>query len=109
MSINFGPGLHAVAGRAVDTSAYDRWVGRWSRLFVPAVLAAAKVAPGSRVLDVSTGTGEAALMTLPIVGASGLVIGADISHAMLEAARDRLKQPSFWPVAADGQRLPFRD
>jgi ubiquinone/menaquinone biosynthesis C-methylase UbiE len=61
------------------------------------------------VLDVSTGTGEAALMTLPVVGASGLLIGADISPAMLEGARDRLNDPSFWPVAADGQALPFKD
>jgi ubiquinone/menaquinone biosynthesis C-methylase UbiE len=76
---------------------------------VPAVIAAAEVAQGCRVLDVSTGTGEAALMTLPIVGASGLVIGADISPAMLEAARDRLGEPSFWPVSADGQALPFKD
>jgi ubiquinone/menaquinone biosynthesis C-methylase UbiE len=109
MSTNFGSGFHAAPGRAVDTSAYDRYLGRWSRLFVPAVLAAAEVAPGCRVLDVSTGTGEAALMTLPIVGASGLVIGADISPAMLEGARDRLDDPSFWPVAADGQALPFKD
>jgi SAM-dependent methyltransferase len=109
MSINFGPGLHVAAGRAVYTSAYDRWIGRWSRLFVPAVLEAAAVRLGCRVLDVSTGTGEAALMTLPIVGASGLVIGADISPAMLEGARARLNEPLFWPVAADGQALPFRD
>ena len=109
MNTNFGPGLHVAAGRAVDTSAYDRYIGRWSRLFVPAVLAAAEVGPGCRVLDICTGTGEAALMTLPIVGASGLVIGADISPAMLEGARDRLDEPSFWPVAADGQALPFRD
>ena len=109
MSINFGAGFHAAPGRAVDTSAYDRYIGRWSRLFVPAVLAAAEVTLGYRVLDISTGTGEAALMTLPIVGASGLVIGADISPAMVEAARDRLNESSFWPVAADGQALPFRD
>jgi ubiquinone/menaquinone biosynthesis C-methylase UbiE len=109
MKTNFGAGFHAAPGRAVDTSAYDRYIGRWSRLFVPAVLAAAEIAPGYRVLDVSTGTGEAALMTLPIVGASGLVIGADISPAMVEAARDRLNEPSFWPVAADGQALPFAD
>jgi ubiquinone/menaquinone biosynthesis C-methylase UbiE len=76
--------------------------------FVPAVLAAAEVAPGYRVLDISTGTGEAALMTLPIVGASGFVIGADISPPMVEAARDRLNESSFCPVAADGQALPFR-
>jgi ubiquinone/menaquinone biosynthesis C-methylase UbiE len=109
MSINFGSGFHAAPGRAVDTSAYDGYIGRWSRLFVPAVLAAAEIAPGYRVLDISTGTGEAALMALPIVGASGLVIGADISHAMVAAARDRLNEPSFWPVAADGQALPFAD
>jgi ubiquinone/menaquinone biosynthesis C-methylase UbiE len=109
MSTNFGAGFHVAPGRAVDAFAYDRFTGRWSRLFVPAVLAAAEITPGCRVLDVSTGTGEAALMTLPIVGASGLVIGADISPAMLEGARDRLDDPSFWPVAADGQVLPFRD
>jgi ubiquinone/menaquinone biosynthesis C-methylase UbiE len=109
MSTNFGPGFHVAPGRAVDASSYDRFTGRWSRLFVPAVIAAAEVAQGCRVLDVSTGTGEAALMTLPMVGASGLVIGADIAPAMLKAARDRLGGRSFWPVAADGQILPFKD
>jgi ubiquinone/menaquinone biosynthesis C-methylase UbiE len=109
MSAIFGSGLHVAPGRAVDASAYDGWVGRWSRLFVPEVLKAAEVKAGYRVLDVSTGMGEAALMTLPIVGRSGLVIGADISPAMLEGARDRLDEPAFWPVAADGQALPFSD
>ena len=56
MRTNFGPGFHAAPGRAVDTSAYDRYIGRWSRLFVPAVLAAAEIALGYRVLDISTGT-----------------------------------------------------
>jgi hypothetical protein len=37
--VNFGSGLHAAAGRPVDTSAYYQYIGRWSRLFVPAVLA----------------------------------------------------------------------
>src|SRR5262249_43034237 len=62
-----------------------------------------------RVLDVATGTGEAALMALSIVGASGCVIGADIAPAMLAGARARVHVPWFWPVAADGQALPFRD
>jgi ubiquinone/menaquinone biosynthesis C-methylase UbiE len=61
------------------------------------------------VLDVSTGTGEAASMALSIVGTSGLVFGADISPAMVQAARHRLNDRSFWPVAADGQKLAFRD
>jgi ubiquinone/menaquinone biosynthesis C-methylase UbiE len=107
MTSNFGPGLHVASGRPVDISAYDRYIGRWSRLFVPSVLAAAEITAGAKVLDVSTGTGEAALMTFPVVGESGFVIGADIAPAMLRAARDRLNQPSFSLVAADGQALPF--
>jgi len=46
-------------------------------------------------------------MMLPAVGASGVIIGADIAPAMLVAARGRLKDPLFCPVAADGQALPF--
>jgi ubiquinone/menaquinone biosynthesis C-methylase UbiE len=61
------------------------------------------------VLDVATGTGEAALAALSIVGSSGTVIGADIAPEMLEAACVRLGAPSFRPVASDGQALPFRD
>jgi ubiquinone/menaquinone biosynthesis C-methylase UbiE len=109
MSVDFGTGLHVAPGRSVDALAYDRYVGRWSRLFVPSVLAAAEISPGYRILDIATGTGEASLMALPLVGRSGLVIGADISSEMLLGARDRLKDPSFWSVAADGEALPFRD
>jgi SAM-dependent methyltransferase len=38
-----------------------------------------------------------------------LVVGADISLAMLKAACTRLAGGSFLPVVADGQALPFRD
>ena len=109
MTPKFEPGLHVTAGRPVDISAYDSYIGRWSRLFVPAVLTAAEVVVGAKVLDVAAGTGEAALMACPIVGTSGIVIGADIAPAMLRAARVRLNQSSFGPVAADGQALPFSD
>jgi ubiquinone/menaquinone biosynthesis C-methylase UbiE len=109
LSANLAPGLHVPAGRPADVSAYEGWTGRWSRLFVPAVVSAANVAPGSRVLDVCTGTGEAALGMLPIIGESGILIGVDIAPAMVTAARSRLKNRAFVPVAADGQRLPFKD
>jgi len=107
--MSLDPGFHAPSGQVVDGAAYDCWVGRWSRLFVPIVLSAAGVMPNQRVLDVSTGTGEAALAALPIVGTSGMLVGADIAPAMLEGARKRLNNPDFHPVAADGQALPFRD
>ena len=109
MSCGLGPGFHAPAGKSVDSLAYERWTGRWSRMFVPMAIAAAQVASGDLVLDVSTGTGEAALVALQAIGASGLVIGVDIAPAMLTGARERLNDPSFWPVAADGQALPFKD
>jgi ubiquinone/menaquinone biosynthesis C-methylase UbiE len=105
--VNFAPGMHVAPDQAANVLAYDRWVGRWSRLFVPAVISAAEIAPDQRVLDVSTGTGEAASSALPAVGASGVVIGADIAPAMLFGARERLRNPLFCPVAADGQALPF--
>jgi SAM-dependent methyltransferase len=103
------PGFHARAGKPVDSLAYERWTGRWSRLFVPLVIAAAQVAPGDRILDVSTGTGEAAHAALQAIGSSGMVVGVDIAPAMLTSARKRLNDPAFWPVAADGQALPFQD
>jgi len=109
MMTQLAPGFHVRPGRAVDVSAYDQFTGRWSRLFVPLVLGAADVQPGDRVLDMCTGTGEAAVAIVPVIGASGQLIGADIAPAMLESARDRLKQQAFLPVAADGQALPFAD
>jgi SAM-dependent methyltransferase len=106
MAKDFGAGFHVAPGSDVDVQAYEAWTGRWSRLFVPSVLAAARIVPGSRVLDVSTGTGEAARLALPL---AGFVVGADISPAMLRAARGRLQAPRFLPAGADGQALPFRD
>src|SRR5262245_16998021 len=109
MSASFGRGLHAGAGRAVSLSAYDRYLGRWSRLTVPDILAAAEIKPGHCVLDVASGTGEAASMAIPIVGSAGFVVGADISVEMLKSARVRLDEPWYSPVNADGQALPFKD
>lgn len=109
MMTKLAPGFHVRPGHAVDASTYDQFTGRWSRLFVPLVLGAADVQAGDRVLDVSTGTGEAAVAILAVIGASGYVTGVDIAPAMLESARGRLKNHAFLPVAADGQALAFPD
>jgi demethylmenaquinone methyltransferase/2-methoxy-6-polyprenyl-1,4-benzoquinol methylase len=47
----------------------------------------ARVGPGSRVLDVATGTGDLALELARRVGGSGEVVGSDFSEAMLARAR----------------------
>jgi len=109
MKTERAPGFHVRPGHAVDASAYEQFTGRWSRLFVPLVLEAADVQPGDQVLDMCTGTGEAAVAIASAIGPSGRLIGADIAPPMLECARDRLNEPTFLPIAADGQALPFAD
>src|SRR5262249_5273294 len=109
MSVNFGPGFHAALGASVNRSAYDRYTGLWSRLFVPDVLAAAEITTSHRVLDVATGPGEAASVALSQIGTSGLVIGVDISAGMLDAATTRFANRRFYSVLGDGQMLPFAD
>jgi SAM-dependent methyltransferase len=61
------------------------------------------------LLDVASGTGEAASMAIQVVGSNGSVVGADISLEMLKSARIRLDGSSFSVVNADGQALPFKD
>jgi len=109
IAVRFGPGFRSQIGKPIDRSAYDQYLGVWSRLFVPSALAAAEITGGDRVLDVATGPGEAASLALAQVGSSGLVVGADISMAMLEAAQKRLVDERFQAVMTDGQALPFAD
>ena len=40
MKASLAPGLHVAPGQAANALAYDGWVGRWSRLFVPMVITA---------------------------------------------------------------------
>ena len=90
-------------------SAYDRLTGRWSRLYVPAVLDAAGVGPDSSVLDVATGTGDAALSAAGRVGPNGRVIGVDLSIPMLREAQGKASQGPVEFIACDAQKLPFGD
>ncbi len=49
----------------------------------------ARVAPGCRVLDIATGTGEPAITAARRIGPGGHVLGIDQSAGMLEVARRR--------------------
>jgi SAM-dependent methyltransferase len=90
-------------------AAYDRFVGRWSRLYAAAALQAAGVRASSRVLDLATGTGEAALLAIPGVGSHGMVVGVDLSVPMLRVAKGKRSDERLKLVTADAQALPFRD
>jgi demethylmenaquinone methyltransferase/2-methoxy-6-polyprenyl-1,4-benzoquinol methylase len=71
----------------------------------------ARVGPGSRVLDVATGTGDLAIELARRVSPGGEVVGSDFSEAMLERARAKSKPAAAelrfeWGDALD---LPFAD
>ena len=55
----------------------------------------AAVGPGSRVLDVATGTGDLAIEAARRVGSGGEVIGSDFSEEMLAGAR---RKPAPSPI-----------
>ncbi len=79
---------------------------RWRR----AAIAAARLGPGMRVLDVACGTGKLARAAAGPVGEGGEVIGLDFSAGMLRrAARVRPVPGAAVPryLAGDALALPF--
>jgi demethylmenaquinone methyltransferase/2-methoxy-6-polyprenyl-1,4-benzoquinol methylase len=81
------------------------------RLWKRFTLALANLRPGQRALDVAGGTGDLAAGLARQVGASGLVVLADINAAMLARGRDRLIDEGMAAnvgcVQCDAERLPF--
>ena len=67
----------------------------------------ASVGPGSRVLDVATGTGDLAIELAGRVAPSGEVIGSDFSEGMLKLAR--AKAPAIRFEQANAMSLPYED
>jgi len=65
--------------------------------------------PALRVLDVATGTGEAATLAGSRVGTTGRVIGIDVSAPMLCIAAPKVAKQPVSLVLMDGQTLAFRD
>ena len=82
-----GPRYLAAAGTRRDLNA--------------ALIAAARLAPGQRVLDLASGPGLLAQGARDVVGKDGLSIASDISEGQLACC------PGLIRVAADGEALPF--
>ena len=75
----------------------------WSR----AVLSAADVSPGQRILDVACGTGIVTRQLPDLVGEGGAVVGLDAAPGMIAAARDI--EPRVEWVLGSAESLPFED
>jgi ubiquinone/menaquinone biosynthesis C-methylase UbiE len=86
---------------------YDEMFARMTEAFIPALLEAARMAPGQRILDVATGTGLAARAARDMVGPGGKVTAGDISATMLDVARRNEKNSGINFEQFDGHRLPY--
>jgi SAM-dependent methyltransferase len=90
----------------VAADAYDRYMGRYSRLLAPQLADLAGVRSGQRVLDVGCGPGALTAELVARVGASA-VSAVDPSPSFVAAARDRY--PGVEVVQASAEALPFPD
>jgi SAM-dependent methyltransferase len=74
----------------------------------PALVAAAGVRPGQRVLDVAAGSGAT---SIPAALAGGDVVASDLTPELLDAGREAAQAAGValeW-VEADAEALPFGD
>jgi ubiquinone/menaquinone biosynthesis C-methylase UbiE len=77
-----------------------------------AIIDAARVSPGMRVLDIACGTGEPSISLATLLQATGQVVGVDVSPAPLKIAEERAAQRGLTNAKfrqADAHELPFAD
>ncbi len=86
--------------------AYERYVGRWSRLVAREFLAWLGVGPHRSWLDVGSGTGALSALILD-TAAPRAVVGVDRSPEFVAFARERVPDPRVLFRVADAQALPF--
>ena len=89
-------------------SAYEPYVGRWSRLVAGAFVAWLGMADGAVWLDVGCGTGA---LSETVLGAASpaAVVGIDPSAGFVAYARERLADRRARFAVADARRLPVAD
>jgi SAM-dependent methyltransferase len=83
-------GVNAVAQREIflESDAYERFMGRWSRRLAPLLVRFASVRENDSVLDVGSGTGALAFAIIE-AAPSARVTGVDPSRAYVQYAQAR--------------------
>ncbi|MEA2642719.1 MAG: hypothetical protein QOF51_4113 [Chloroflexota bacterium] len=104
--------MDAPVARASDRwnqgSAYEPFIGRWSRLVAVEFLSWLGLAPGGRWLDVGCGTG-ALTATILEQGTPSQVKGIDPAPAFAAFARAQLTDPRAAFAVGEAQQLPELD
>lgn len=90
----------------VAADAYDRFMGRYSRLLSPQLADLAGISDGQRVLDVGCGPGALTAELVTRLGPAA-VAAVDPSEPFVAAARDR--HPGVDVRRASAEQLPFVD
>ena len=90
------------------SAAYERFMGRWSRLLAPVYISFAQVKSGDRVLDVGAGTGSLASALEATPGVKE-VVGVDPSEGLIAYARQNAKAGRTRFEVGDAQALKFED
>ncbi|MFN8515704.1 MAG: methyltransferase domain-containing protein [Thermomicrobiales bacterium] len=94
---------------------WEKWHGKMTiqlQALTDALLEAARVRPGLRVLDLASGTGQPSLDLARAVGATGHVTATDLSPAMLATAERNAGEAGLANIAfrqVDAEALPFPD
>ena len=97
-------------GRANASQKWRRQSAAMGNDMTRAIVAAAQVRSGMRVLDIACGTGEPAISLAAVLVGDGDVVGVDISPAPLKIAEERAIQRGLSNVTfqqADAHELPF--
>lgn len=87
-------------------------VGEWLHDATRAMLDAARIGPGARVLDIAAGAGDQTLEAARSVGMTGHVLATDISARSLALAQGKLRAAGFERVetrVADAQALDLAE
>jgi SAM-dependent methyltransferase len=83
-----------------------------SRAATELIVEGAGLAPGLRVLDLASGSGEPALSVAKAVAPGGHVVATDMIREMLQAAKENAEVSGLSNIefrAADAECLPFQD
>ena len=89
-----------------EGDAYERFMGRWSRVLAPLLVDFAAVQDGDVVLDVGAGTG-ALSAALARVAPSSRITGIDPSTQYVALAQERQGNARVHFEAGDAQRMRF--
>lgn len=86
--------------------AYERFMGRWSRLLAPPLVAFAEIREGDHVLDLGSGTGALSFALLDATR-NGRVTGVDPSQDYVNHAARQRDDPRIHFQVGDAQQLTF--